>query len=99
MPLRAQIEACIETAQGCSAASWLMMVCGAHDFVLGSFGEKCLTEVWANGPDTLIAGTLAPQGKVRRADGGWINDRNGRWYESLDVLCTCYALLALDACK
>ncbi|MCU0864999.1 MAG: terpene cyclase/mutase family protein [Planctomycetes bacterium] len=36
---------------------------------------------------------------LQRADGGWINDRNGRWYESLDVLCTCYALLALDACK
>jgi alkylation response protein AidB-like acyl-CoA dehydrogenase len=77
MPLRAQIEACIETAQGCSAASWLMMVCGAHDFVLGGFSEQCLAEVWANGPDSLIAGTLAPQGKVRRADGGWILD--GRW--------------------
>jgi len=77
LPLRAQIEACIETAHGCSAASWLMMVCGAHDFVLGGFPDPCLEEVWASGPDTLIAGTLAPQGKVRRAEGGWILD--GRW--------------------
>jgi squalene-hopene/tetraprenyl-beta-curcumene cyclase len=36
---------------------------------------------------------------LQRADGAWINDRNGRWYEGLDILCTCYALLALDACK
>lgn len=77
MPLRAQIESCVETARGCSAASWLMMVCGAHDFVLGSFAPQCLDEVWANGPDTLIAGTLAPQGKVRRVAGGWLLD--GRW--------------------
>lgn len=77
LPLRAQIEACVETARGCSAASWLMMVCGAHDFVLGSFADQCLEEVWAAGPDTLIAGTLAPQGKVRRVAGGWILD--GRW--------------------
>lgn len=77
LPLRAQIEACIETARGCSAASWLMMVCGAHDFVLGSFPDACLDEVWADGPDTLIAGTLAPQGQARRTEGGWI--LNGRW--------------------
>lgn len=77
LPLRAQIEACIETARGCSAASWLMMVCGAHDFVLGSFPDTCLEDVWAGGPDTLIAGTLAPQGQARRAAGGWI--LNGRW--------------------
>jgi alkylation response protein AidB-like acyl-CoA dehydrogenase len=54
-----------------------MMVCGAHDFVLGSFSETCLEEVFADGPDTLIAGTLAPQGKVTRAEGGWILE--GRW--------------------
>lgn len=77
LPLRTQIEACVETARGCSAASWIMMVCGAHDLVLGGFPERCLEEVWADGPDTLIAGTLAPQGRATRADGGWILD--GRW--------------------
>jgi squalene-hopene/tetraprenyl-beta-curcumene cyclase len=37
--------------------------------------------------------------KLQRADGGWVNDRNERWYENLDVLCTCYAMLALETCK
>lgn len=77
LPLRAQIQSCIETARGDAAASWLMMVCGAHDFVLGSFSDACLDEVFAGGPDTLIAGTLAPQGKVTRAPGGWRLE--GRW--------------------
>ncbi|MFY9340938.1 MAG: prenyltransferase/squalene oxidase repeat-containing protein [Planctomycetota bacterium] len=35
---------------------------------------------------------------LQRPDGSWLNDRNGRWYEDLDILCTCYALLALDHC-
>ncbi|MBX9605012.1 MAG: hypothetical protein K2Y51_02235 [Gammaproteobacteria bacterium] len=77
LPLRAQVMSCVETARGDAAASWLMMVCGAHDFVLGSFPDACLDEVFATGPDTLIAGTLAPQGKVTRADGGWWLE--GRW--------------------
>ncbi|MBZ0151675.1 MAG: hypothetical protein K8J09_09100 [Planctomycetes bacterium] len=36
---------------------------------------------------------------LQRADGSWRNDRNGRWYENLDLLCTCYALLALEPCR
>ena len=67
MSLRAQIQSCIETARADSASSWLMMVCGAHDFVLGGFPEDCLQEVFKDNPDVLIAGTLAPQGKVTRA--------------------------------
>ena len=77
LSLRAQIQSCVETARADSASSWLMMVCGAHDFVLGGFPEDCLQEVFKDNPDVLIAGTLAPQGKVTRAPGGWMLE--GRW--------------------
>jgi hypothetical protein len=33
---------------------------------------------------------------VQAADGSWVNDRNGRWWEDRALLCTIYALLALD---
>ncbi|MFO1078385.1 MAG: prenyltransferase/squalene oxidase repeat-containing protein [Planctomycetota bacterium] len=36
---------------------------------------------------------------MQAADGSWRNDRNDRWYEGLDILCTCYALLALEHCR
>jgi hypothetical protein len=35
---------------------------------------------------------------TQREDGSWLNDKNGRWYENLDLLCTCYAMLALEKC-
>jgi hypothetical protein len=35
---------------------------------------------------------------LQRDDGSWLNDKNDRWYEGLDILCTCYAMLALEHC-
>ncbi|MCA8955103.1 MAG: hypothetical protein KDC87_03460 [Planctomycetes bacterium] len=37
----------------------------------------------------------ALQGK----SGGWLNSENGRWYESLDLCCTAYAMIALGHCR
>ncbi len=36
---------------------------------------------------------------MQRDDGSWLNEKNTRWYEGLDILCTCYALLALEHCR
>jgi alkylation response protein AidB-like acyl-CoA dehydrogenase len=74
---RAQILSCAITAQGCPAASWVQMVCGAHTFIVGRFSERCQDEVFGSGPDVLIPGTPAMQGTIQRADGGWL--LNGRW--------------------
>ena len=32
-------------------------------------------------------------------NGSWLNDKNDRWMEGYDVLCTCYALVALERCR
>lgn len=36
--------------------------------------------------------------KTQRPDGSWLNTENDRWYEGLDLICTCYAMLALGRC-
>ena len=36
---------------------------------------------------------------LQQADGSFKNDRNARWMEGLNVLCTCYAMLALERCQ
>jgi 3-hydroxy-9,10-secoandrosta-1,3,5(10)-triene-9,17-dione monooxygenase len=73
----ANIRACAEVAHGCAAASWVLMVCVAHDYVIGRFPEACQREVYEGDADNLIAGTLAPQGSVERTADGW--RLNGRW--------------------
>ena len=76
-PVSAHIRSCHALAHGCSAASWVHMVCAAHTYVVGRFPEQCLQEVFGETPDVLIPGTLAPQGQARKVDGGWI--LTGRW--------------------
>ena len=71
------ILACAELAHACSAASWVLMVCVAHDYVIGRFPERCQAEVYDGDTDNLIAGALSPQGMVSRVEGGWV--LNGRW--------------------
>lgn len=73
----AHIWACAELAQTCSAASWVLMVCVAHDYIIGRFPEECQREVYENDADNLVAGSLAPQGKIDRVAGGW--RLTGRW--------------------
>lgn len=36
---------------------------------------------------------------MQQADGTWVNGKNGRWYEDMPLLCTCYAMTALELCK
>lgn len=76
-PIRAQLLACAEAARACPASSWVMMVCGAHNWVAGSFSEQCRTEIFGPDRDVFIAGTLAAQGRYEKADGGW--RLTGRW--------------------
>lgn len=35
---------------------------------------------------------------LQAEDGSWVNDRAERWWEGNPVLCTAYALIALDRC-
>ncbi|MCA8948984.1 MAG: terpene cyclase/mutase family protein, partial [Planctomycetes bacterium] len=37
--------------------------------------------------------------RTQQQDGTWVNDKNGRWMEDRPLLCTCYALVALELCN
>ncbi|HXI08650.1 MAG: acyl-CoA dehydrogenase family protein [Bradyrhizobium sp.] len=71
------IRACADIANVCSASSWVLMVCVAHDYIIGRFPEECQREVYEGDADNLVAGSLAPQGTIERVEGGW--RFTGRW--------------------
>jgi len=73
----AHIWTCAELSHACPAASWVLMVCVAHDYIVGRFPEECQKEVYGEGADNLVAGSLTPQGTIERVAGGW--RLNGRW--------------------
>jgi hypothetical protein len=36
---------------------------------------------------------------LQQADGTWVNGKNDRWMEGMPLLCTCYAMTALELCR
>ena len=36
---------------------------------------------------------------MQQADGTWLNGKNDRWMEGMPLLCTCYAMVALEHCR
>ncbi|MGD9749848.1 MAG: hypothetical protein AB7W59_02520 [Acidimicrobiia bacterium] len=74
---RALIEAERVTAHGSPAASWVLMVCGAHTFIAGRMTEQAQAEVFGTDPGMLIPGVPSRQGTAKKVDGGYL--LNGRW--------------------
>lgn len=36
---------------------------------------------------------------IQQPDGTWVNGKNDRWMEGMPLLCTCYAMAALERCQ
>jgi alkylation response protein AidB-like acyl-CoA dehydrogenase len=74
---RALVEAERVIAHGSPAASWVLMVTGAHTFIAGRMPEAGQDELFGTDPGMLIPGVPTPRGTCVRAAGGYV--LNGRW--------------------
>ncbi|MFN0092290.1 MAG: hypothetical protein ACKVWR_18805 [Acidimicrobiales bacterium] len=74
---RALVEAERVVAHASPAASWVLMVCGAHTFIAGRMPGQAQDEVFGSDPGMLIPGVPSRQGTCRKTDGGYV--LNGRW--------------------
>src|SRR5215472_11496666 len=77
LPLRTLADAVTGLSEACPSSGWVLMVMGAHHWCMGSFPEAAQEEVFGNGRDGLVAGTLSWQGTATPVDKGY--RVNGRW--------------------
>jgi 3-hydroxy-9,10-secoandrosta-1,3,5(10)-triene-9,17-dione monooxygenase len=77
LSLRTLADAVTSLSEACPASGWVLMVMGAHHWCMGSFPEPAQDEVFGEGRNGLVAGTLSSQGTAKAVDGGWRVD--GRW--------------------
>ncbi|MCM2414290.1 acyl-CoA dehydrogenase family protein [Streptomyces sp. RKAG290] len=61
----------------CAAASWSASIAASLGRMAGFLPAEGCAEVWQEGPDALIVGSLAPLGKAVAAPGGWL--LSGSW--------------------
>jgi 3-hydroxy-9,10-secoandrosta-1,3,5(10)-triene-9,17-dione monooxygenase len=77
LSLRTLVDAVTTLSEACPSSGWVLMVMGAHHWCMGSFPEAAQDEVFGDGRDGLVAGTLSSQGVANKVDDGFQLD--GRW--------------------
>ncbi|MCB0991589.1 MAG: hypothetical protein KDB16_11455, partial [Acidimicrobiales bacterium] len=78
MTVRDLVEAERIIAHGSSAASWVLMVTGAHTFIAGRLPSAGLDEIFGADPGVLIPGVPSTRpGRAVRVEGGY--RLTGRW--------------------
>jgi 3-hydroxy-9,10-secoandrosta-1,3,5(10)-triene-9,17-dione monooxygenase len=83
-----------EIARGCASTGWNVANLGVHHWMLALYDERAQDEVWSKNPDAVIASGIAyPQGRGRRADGGFVI--SGFWNFSSGVDASDWNMLAV----
>lgn len=83
-----------ELARGCASTAWNVGNLAIHHWTLALYDERAQEEVWGANPDALIASGIAfPQGRGRRAEGGFVV--SGHWNFSSGVDPSEWNMLAV----
>jgi 3-hydroxy-9,10-secoandrosta-1,3,5(10)-triene-9,17-dione monooxygenase len=67
----------IEVAAVCGSSGWIFAVMGAHNWHLALFPSQAQQDVWGEDDSVQLSTSLAPTGKIERAEGGF--RVSGRW--------------------
>jgi 3-hydroxy-9,10-secoandrosta-1,3,5(10)-triene-9,17-dione monooxygenase len=66
-----------ELALGCGSTSWAVALLTGGPWFVGMMNEQAQQEVWANGPDAMVAVGVPPSGTAEIVDDGY--RISGRW--------------------
>jgi len=66
-----------EVAAVCGSTGWIFAVMGAHNWHLALFPARAQEDVWGEDDSIQLSTSLAPTGKIERAEGGF--RVSGRW--------------------
>ncbi|MGJ7505960.1 acyl-CoA dehydrogenase family protein [Variovorax sp. GT1P44] len=66
-----------EVGRGCTSTGWCYGLSAAVSWVIAMFPAEAQEEVWGDSPDAVAASCIAPTGKARPVDGGFM--LKGRW--------------------
>jgi 3-hydroxy-9,10-secoandrosta-1,3,5(10)-triene-9,17-dione monooxygenase len=76
-PLSEVLDAMTDLAVGCGSTAWVGALAAIHNVAVSWLEKDALEEIFADGPDVLVASSVAPTGTMERATGGFV--LGGRW--------------------
>ncbi|MEU1995548.1 acyl-CoA dehydrogenase family protein [Nocardia gamkensis] len=96
--LRTLLDVSSAIAEADGSAAWIVTISNTNAWTAALSPGQGLDETYADGPDVIVAGVLAPSAEARKVAGGYRVD--GRWpYASASLhadWCTSAALLVDD---
>ncbi|MBX7435142.1 oxidoreductase [Mycobacterium sp. Y57] len=75
--LRTLLDVSAAIAESDGGPSWVTTLSNINAWATGLANTKTQDEVWAGGPDTILAGVIAPSGRARKVPGGY--QVSGSW--------------------
>jgi 3-hydroxy-9,10-secoandrosta-1,3,5(10)-triene-9,17-dione monooxygenase len=75
--LRTMLDVSAAIAEADGGPSWVTTLSNINAWATGLASTKTQDDVWAGGPDTILAGVVAPSGKARKVSGGY--QVSGSW--------------------
>jgi 3-hydroxy-9,10-secoandrosta-1,3,5(10)-triene-9,17-dione monooxygenase len=70
-PLSEVLDAITELAVGCASTAWVGSLLAIHNLAVCWLDAQGQDEIFGEGPDVLISSSVAPTGRIVRADGGF----------------------------
>lgn len=75
--IRTMLEVSAAVAEADGGPAWVTTLSNINAWSTGLANRQTQDEVWANGPDTILAGVVASSGKARKVPGGY--QVSGSW--------------------
>ena len=75
--LRTMLDVSAIITEGDAGASWVTTLSNVNDWAVGLYDDQAQAEVYADGPDAIIAGVVSPGGTARPVPGGYLV--SGTW--------------------
>ena len=70
-------DAIVTIGEACAATAWCASLAANLSRMAAFLPAEGYREIWADGPDAIVVGSLIPSGKGEPAEGGW--RISGRW--------------------
>lgn len=91
--VRMMLDVSSTVAEADGGTAWVVALLNVCAWLTALFPEAAQDDVWADAPDALVSGVLAPSAQSRKVDGGHVV--TGRWYWNSGSWHADWAVLGL----
>ena len=91
--MRTMLDVSAKVGEADGGTAWVVALLNVCAWMLGTFPQQAQDDVWADDPDALVSGVLAPTAETHRVEGG--HQVTGRWFWNSGSYHAAWAVLGI----